>query len=364
MLLRALELHPQRAARPVWSWPERDKHSSIWLLCLPLPNFTLPSQEFSTSAAALLCLPPPCCAPHIGKTVRGRVQVCKWGDNVVNSIMTGDGLHTRHDAMKLLLRDLHVRAVVPIVCEVFNLFSDCIPQEGLNRLERGRRRQALVPDFKVRGDASDVLCELKFINPCKSRYPQDPRPRNQVRAVERRAEGLTEAYAKSAREVDWRYCGTSRPPPAQPGAARPPRQTGPVERRLNSYGRVNGWVFGAWGETSDEVHALVQKLAEARVGRVESLPRQSLFLKSKAAQLASEVGFLRRRLSLAAVQGQARLLLDRLQLLGDGAREAAAGRRDRALKHSPLRLWLPWINSMCLMRYCSKLRPFIAMLIE
>ena len=72
--------------------------------------------------------------------------------------------------MKLLLRDLHVRAGVPLVCEVFNLFSDCIPQEGLNRMERGRRRQALVPDFKVRGDGGegDVLCELKFINACKS----------------------------------------------------------------------------------------------------------------------------------------------------------------------------------------------------
>ena len=46
--------------------------------------------------------------------------------------------------------------------------------------------------------------------------------------------------------------------------------------------------------------------------------------------MASEVGFLRRRLSFAAVQGQAKLLLDRLQLLGDGAREAA-GRRDWAL---------------------------------
>ena len=46
--------------------------------------------------------------------------------------------------------------------------------------------------------------------------------------------------------------------------------------------------------------------------------------------MACEVGFLRRRLSFAAVQGQARLLLDRLQLLGDGAREAA-GRRDWAL---------------------------------
>ena len=71
-------------------------------------------------------------------------------------------------------------------------------------MERGRRRQALVPDFKVRGDGGegDVLCELKFISACKTRYPRDPRPRNEVRAVERRAEGLTDTYAKSAREVD------------------------------------------------------------------------------------------------------------------------------------------------------------------
>ena len=234
--------------------------------------------------------------------------------------------------MKLLLRDLHVRAGLPIVCEVFNLFSDCIPQDGLNRMERGRRRQALVPDFKVRGDGGegDVLCELKFINACKSRYPRDPRPRNGVRAVERCADGLTEVYGKTAREVDWRFCGTPRPPPAQPGVAHPPRQIGPVESRLNTFGRVRGWVFGAWGETSEEVHNLVQKLAEARVRVADTLPGQCLRSKSKAALMASEVGFLRRRLSFAAVQGQARLLLDRLQLLGDGAREAA-GRRDRAL---------------------------------
>ena len=74
--------------------------------------------------------------------------------------------------------------------------------------------------------------------------------------------------------------------------------------------------------------AQVQKLAEARVGRVDTLPSQGLIFKSKAAQMACEVGFLRRRLSFAAVESQARLLL--LQLLGDGAREAA-GRRGRAL---------------------------------
>ena len=74
--------------------------------------------------------------------------------------------------------------------------------------------------------------------------------------------------------------------------------------------------------------AKVQKLAEARVGRVDTLPSQGLIFKTRAAQMACEVGFLRRRLSFAAVESQARLLL--LQLLGDGAREAA-GRRSRAL---------------------------------
>ena len=74
--------------------------------------------------------------------------------------------------------------------------------------------------------------------------------------------------------------------------------------------------------------AQVQKLAEESVGRVDTLPSQDLIFKFKAAQMACEVGFLQRRLSFAAVESQARLFL--LQLLGDGAREAA-GRRGRAL---------------------------------
>merc|ERR550519_3108886 len=94
------------------------------------------------------------------------------------------------------------------------------------------------------------------------------------------------------------------------------------------WGQVRGWVFGAWGEASEEVHTLVQKLADAKVGTAGTQPSQCLLFKSRAAQMACEVGFLRRRLSFAAVQGQARLPL--LQLQGDGAREAA-GQRGRAL---------------------------------
>ena len=70
---------------------------------------------------------------------------------------------------------------------------------------------------------------------------------------------------------------------------------------------------------------MVQRLAEAKVKLADTQPGHRPLFKSKEAQLASQVGFIRRKLSFTAVQQQARLLLDRLQLLGDGAREA--GRR-------------------------------------
>ena len=52
--------------------------------------------------------------------------------------------------------------------------------------------------------------------------------------------------------------------------------------------------------------------------------------KPRAIQLAGLVSHVRRKLSINAVQQTSRLLLDRLQLLGDGAAEAAA-RRNRAV---------------------------------
>ena len=45
----------------------------------------------------------------------------------------------------------------------------------------------------------------------------------------------------------------------------------------------------------------VEKLAEAKVGTADTKPSQRLLFRSKAAQMACEVGFLHRRLSFAAV---------------------------------------------------------------
>ena len=215
---------------------------------------------------------------------------------------------------------------------MFNLFASSIPQAGLSRIERGRRRQGLVPDFKLRGEEQegDILRELNCMSASNSRYPRNPQPRDGKRAVDRRAEGLTEDYRRKAKEVDWQYCGTPRPPPRPRGAPEPPRQIGPVEQRLLTFGQVRGWVFGAWGEASTAVHCLVQRLAKAKQEIAPTQPRQHGPARSREGELAGLVGYVRRVLSFTAVQQQARLLLDRLQLLGDGATEAAR-RRDMAV---------------------------------
>ena len=73
---------------------------------------------------------------------------------------------------------------------------------------------------------------------------------------------------------------------------------------------------------------MVQRLAEAKVQRASTLPgHRCLIFKSHEAQLAEEVALVRRRLPFTAVQQQARLLLDRHQLLGEGEGVGEAVRR-------------------------------------
>ena len=325
LILQALEDFEDREARPVWSWPERDKHSSAWLLSLPGPDFDLTATEFSEGFAAMLCQPSPACRSMVGRPVPGGERVCPWGDTVVNAKMKGDGFRKRHDAIKLRIHHLLRGARIPAQCEVFNEFADLIPQAALSRIERGRRRQGLVPDFKLRGveGEGDLLCELKAMSASESRYPRNPRVRDGVRGVDGRADGLTAAYALKAWEVDWQYCGTPRPPKLRQGGQAPPRQIGPVETRLLTYGQVRGWCFGAWGEVSGEVNYLLQKIAQAKLEVGNTQPSGRRTYKTREAQLAGLVASTRRDLSHKAVQQQSKLLLDRLKLLGDGAKEAA-----------------------------------------
>ena len=83
-----------------------------------------------------------------------------------------------------------------------------------------------------------------------------------------------------------------------------------------------GWCFGAWGEASEDVHHLVQRLADGRLLVADLQPGRRRPQRSKEAERAALVGQIRRQLAFKAVQQQTKLLLDRLQLLGDGATDA------------------------------------------
>ena len=47
-----------------------------------------------------------------------------------------------------------------------------------------------------------------------------------------------------------------------------PGETGPLVQRLQSYGRLQGYVAGNWGEGSQDLHSYIQTCAEARVAHL------------------------------------------------------------------------------------------------
>ena len=97
---------------------------------------------------------------------------------------------------------------------------------------------------------------------------------------------------------------------------------GPVERRLEEFGELIGLCFGAWREASEEVHKLVQSLAEYRLkylGLQRGRP-------GSAQELGMCVGQFRRRLSMVAVKAQVDCLLSKRHREGPGNKQLAKRR--------------------------------------
>ena len=140
-----------------------------------------------------------------------------------------------------------------------------------------------------------------------------------MKAVNRRAATLPGEYVRHARSIDQEYGGI------------PQGTVGPVEAKLLSFPPLRRWVFGAWGEASEDVHQLVHDLATARLQHMRVLDRRQRWeRRSDAGELAILAGQVRRWLSLEGVRSRARFLLDRVGALGAGA-AAAAKRRGWAL---------------------------------
>ena len=313
-LSRALELHYDQHARPVWVSPQLDKLSSSWLLALPGPTTGLTSPVFMEALASHLCLPSPACQERLGEAIgAGRATVDHFGDNVMAAFLPGDSWRTRHDTIKTSINSLCLWSGLRADVEVFGLFGHLIPAVSLDSedsLSRGRKRQGLVPDFRLElpnalGTTDNTLAELKVIGAVCSRYPRGVRSK----VVTRRANFLQNEYVSKVAKIDQQILGFAR------------GQVGPLQRKLQSYGDLMGLVVGAYGEGSEDLHRLTGIMAECRL-KSQGLSRGRV---GSDAELGVITGQIRRLLSTTAVRAQAMCLIGRLDKIGEGQR--AAGKR-------------------------------------
>ena len=137
--------------------------------------------------------------------------------------------------------------------------------------------------------------------------------------MDKRADQLNQEYIEKARKVDQVHGGV------QPGTV------GPVERKLLNFPKVEGIVFGNWGEASEATHQLVEALATSRASVAPQTRGRKGQTLTEEGLKSLAVGYLRRKISIAAVKAQSHSLLGRLEGLGPGS-AAAAGRRNRAME--------------------------------
>ena len=180
----------------------------------------------------------------------------------------------------------------------------------------------MVPDFlnelpSHTGGKMKRLAELKVLNCCLSRYTTGHR----AKAVDSRANLLHGEYRKKAREAD-RICGD-----------RNNGELGPVERKLLQFGNIVGLVVGAFGEVSEDLHYLIQKLAESKVGSM-GLRRER---QATEEELGIVIGQIRRSISTTCVRAQAQCLIFRLNCVGHGLAQAFKRRKQGAYEEEKVK---------------------------
>ena len=128
--------------------------------------------------------------------------------------------------------------------------------------------------------------------------------------MERRKDRLAGGYRRPLAIIDRRYHGTAK------------GEVGPLVRRLESFGQLQGLVVGVFQEGSQDLHGLLEILTNSEL-RAKGLARGREGSEQERAVILS--GY-RRRLSLCAAKANAACLLDRVWRIGEDHRQAAKRR--------------------------------------
>ena len=93
------------------------------------------------------------------------------------------------------------------------------------------------------------LAELKIIGAVKTWYPRSLACARRKKGVERRSALLAGEYRGPLATLDQKYHGTAE------------WEVGPLVRRLEGFGQLQGLVMGAFQEGSKDLHALLETMA-------------------------------------------------------------------------------------------------------
>ena len=306
---KVLEELPNRGARPRLVRRNTDKISTSFLLSKPGPHSGLAANFFAEQMLALLAVPLVLCRRRVGERV-GNMVVDKWADSVLNATLGGGHNMRGHNILKNTINSLFRYCGILSEVEPYGTFGDLIPQQPLNRAHAYRARQAIIPDIRAElpdslGGTSRHYIEVKTVSGV-SWYKLTG-----ARAVERRVLAIATEYRTAARVADMRHHGT---------------EDGPITQRLATLA-LTGAAFGRFCEASETVQKLVAVMAKARVEQ-QSLAWGRGEAEEKA-HLSTETGFIRRRLSCAAVTAFGQRLVSRMSQVGGQGGQLASQRRQQ-----------------------------------
>ena len=301
---------PRRVA-----WLAVDRLSSQWVSSHPTHRVELNAAEFGETFTTYMGCESRLVRPYTGRSIpcgsRRHTMCDAYGHEVGLASLPGAPFTDCHDAIAHELWRILMEAGVRVAVEPRGIFTTLIPTPVL--LQPGPAPGA-VPDAAIdvalaapatarNATAGAQLPMQRWLFDVKTIFGgngiyQCPRARDeQSGAVAERAHQVPREYLRAARQADQQYSAAG---------------TSPILDRLRSFGQTRGLVFGAYGEASPDVHALLTVAADGLAAR----QWRDMGARTQEEARSFIVSSLRRRLGLVICREFARHRIRRVPYIG------------------------------------------------